>query len=543
MFKALFIVFTLVAATFSIQAGVNLKNGNFYVSYTDIDVPGGKPDLQIKRTYNSRSIGKGWFGFGWASEFETYLKTSADGSIVVHEHGLGARTRFTPKRSINPQASVDKIVSAIKKKRRISATEIKRLEKKLLNNQELRHAYSVQYGVGAKVAAGTTLYSGDRGGRQSLKIMRDGYKRINADGDFDIFDKDGKLVKRARKNGYEAEIKYKNNKVASIKDTFGRQIYFEWYGSGYVKSVWSAGDKKVIYQYKGEDLVEAKDIQNNKYAYSYDRNHNMTKITYADGRYKAISYSPKNYYVSSVREKNGDMTKYNYEVDPRNPELHYWVEVTKNGFDGKPYTNKFEYERRRRSDGSIYNHRIVTILNGVKTETVYSECCSLPLKIARGRDITNFEYNSDGLLIKKTSTRGEFIQISYDEKLKKIKKVVNNDGWTSFAYDKKGNLTKAVSKEGRAVLLVYNSKGHITKMIDQNKGTKKRRTLSFEYNSQGKPVEITMSRVGKINVLYDNYGKILKVKSKQGPKMAYQVTQAFQNLLELIKPSGVSLSI
>ena len=323
----------------------------------------------------------------------------------------------------------------------------------------------------------------------------------------------------------------------------GRQIYFEWHGSGFVKSVWSAGDKKVSYEYKNDDLTKAKDIEGNAYSYDYDRNHNLSKITYMDGRYKEIKYSSKNFYVSSVREKNGDLTKYKYTVDPRNPELHYWVEVTKKGFDDKWYTNKFEYERRKRSDGSIYNHRIVTILNGVKTETVYSECCSLPLKIARGRDVTNFEYNSDGLLVKKTSTRGEFVQISYDQKLKKIKKVVNNDGWTSFAYDKKGNLTKAVSDKGRAVLLVYNSKGHITKMIDKNNKSKKGRTLAFTYNSQGKPVEISMSRVGKINVLYDNYGKILKVKSKQGPKMAFQVTQAFQNLLELIKPSGVSLSI
>ena len=69
------------------------------------------------------------------------------------------------------------------------------------------------------------------------------------------------------------------------------------------------------------------------------------------------------------------------------------------------------------------------------------------------------------------------------------------------------------------------------------------RTLSFIYNSMGKPVEITMDKVGKINVDYDNYGDIKKVESKEGHKMALQVTQAFQNLLSIVKPAGVNLSL
>ncbi len=35
-------------------AGVNLKNGNFYISYTDIVVPGTGKTLDMTRTYNSK---------------------------------------------------------------------------------------------------------------------------------------------------------------------------------------------------------------------------------------------------------------------------------------------------------------------------------------------------------------------------------------------------------------------------------------------------------------------------------------------------------
>jgi hypothetical protein len=37
--------------------------------------------------------------------------------------------------------------------------------------------------------------------------------------------------------------------------------------------------------------------------------------------------------------------------------------------------------------------------------------------------------------------------------------------------------------------------------------------LAFKYNALGKPVEIEMEQIGKINVAYDNYGEIKKVGS------------------------------
>ena len=71
----------------------------------------------------------------------------------------------------------------------------------------------------------------------------------------------------------------------------------------------------------------------------------------------------------------------------------------------------------------------------------------------------------------------------------------------------------------------------------------KQQKLRFKYNNQGKPVEIKMVGVGKINVDYDNYGEIKRVKSKQGHKMALRVTQAFQTLLSIVKPAGVNLNL
>jgi YD repeat-containing protein len=526
-----------------VMAGVNLKNGNFYISYTDIVVPGGDKSLKVVRTYNSKSTEIGWFGFGWGSDFESFLKVSADGSIVIHENGAGARTRFVPKQAIDTTAAAKKIVNIMRKQSSLTETVAKDLVDKLSKNEELRHAYARKFKVEASLPSGTILHSNDRG-IQTVAVTKEGYRRDYSDGKKDYFDKTGKLVQIKDKNGYYIKLDYKGDNVASIKDSNAKQLFFSWYAGGKprVKAIWSAGDKKANYKYDNDDLTESTDVAGNTYKYTYDSNHNMTSVIYTDGSKMQVGYEKKTQFVNSITKRNGSATTYKYESNPKNPNFHYWTFVTKNDINGKPVTNKYEYEIKTKPDGSQYTYRIETMINSVKTETVYSECCSLPLKIQRGNQITNFEYDG-GLLTKKTSSSGEFVKLEYDQKHKKISKVTNNKGWTEFHYDGKGNLQKAFNSGRKAVLLIYDRKGRITKMVDDDRKEKKKRVLSFKYNSLGKPIEIALDKAGKINVEYDNYGEIKKVESKAGHKMALQVTQAFQSLLSIVKPAGVNLSL
>lgn len=540
LFKFLLVLLFSVSA----YAGVSLKNGNFYISYTDILVPGGGHDLKIVRTYNSRATEVGWFGFGWGSDYETYITVSADGSVVVHENGSGALTRFTPKEAVDPVSAANKIIAAMRKKTSLSEKVVSNLRKKLVGDAEIRQAYARKFNVKAKLASGTILYSNQRGLQQIHKIKK-GFKRVYNDGKVEYFNAKGNLTKIKDKNGYIVNFVYgKGGKLASIKDSQAKQLHFSWYPDGKVKEVWSAGDKKVFYKYKANNLVETKDIAGNVFKYDYDNHHNMTQITYSDGSKKVINYDKKTQFVNEVVDRNGESTGYKYDSNPKNPEFHYWTIVTKKSASGKTSSNRYEYEIKTRPDGSQYTYRILTDINSFKTETIYSECCGLPLRIKRGNHTTTFEYNKKGLLTSKSSTKGDYVKLEYHKKFNKITRVVNNKGFTNFTYDKRGNLYKATNSAGKSVLLIYDRKGRITKMVDQDsKAKKKKRVLTFKYNALGKPVEIAMSKVGKINVAYDNYGEIKKVESKSGHKMALQVTQAFQSLLSIVKPAGVNLNM
>jgi len=135
-------VFTLLLSFFTTLlvygTAINYKNGNFFTSFTDLVVPGGEQDLEITRTYNSKSTYEGWFGFGYGSMYETNLKTSADGSVTIYENGAGATTRFVPKDAVNVEAASLRIVEAMKKKETMSESAVKTLVERLKNSAEDR---------------------------------------------------------------------------------------------------------------------------------------------------------------------------------------------------------------------------------------------------------------------------------------------------------------------------------------------------------------------------------------------------------------------
>ena len=537
-----FLLIILGLYSFSSLGGVNLKNGNFYINYTDVIVSGQGPELSIVRTYNSKSTHKGWFGFGWGSDFETSLDVSPDGSVTIFENGSGARTRFVPKGSLDPEEGVNKIISEMKKKASLSDVVVENLKEKLMGDSEPRLAYARKFGVDTEIRVGAVLYSSVRGSQKVVKTST-GYKRVFEDGKFETFDNDGNLTQIMAKDGYKIFLNYRDDRVVSIKDTKAKQLFFDWFESGRVKSISTGSKFKASYEYDGENLVSSTDIAGNTFKFVYDSFHNLTNVKYKDGREMEITYAPQTQFVTKVKDKDGLETEYEYGKNSKNPNLHYWTIVKKKSKSGKEFSSKYEYELKKRPDGSQYTYRILEDIEGFVTETTYSECCGLPLKIVKGEEVTTFEYNERGLLTKRKSSDGDFVELEYHPKLSKITKVVNPNGWTKFEYDKKGNLFKALNNIGKAVLLKYDRSGRITAMVDVDKKKDIRRSLAFKYNALGKPTEIDLKKVGKINVEYDDFGEIKNVSSNSGKKMAVEVTQAFQSLLEIVRPAGVNLSL
>ena len=350
-----FLILTSATATWS---GVNPQNGNFFISYTDLIVDG----AEITRTYNSKTNDSGWFGFGWGSNFETALETSADGSIVVHEHGSGHMSRYVTGTRIDPNIASQKIIDEMIRRKDLTKKEAKALIKKLKSDSMLSHQYSQKYNVKALIAPGSEFKSVN-GEDEKIFANKDGFIRTLSDGAIDTFNLEGKLIKSTDKSGGTVTLEYDKKGLLNVISTSkSGKIFFSWYPSGMVKEVWSDPKSKAEYKYKDKDLVYSKDSKGNVYDFTYDKIHSLTEIVYADKTKKKISYDPKSFFATEVSEPSGLITSYTYGEDPKAPNSKYWTIKTVKEASKKAITTRYDYTIKTGADGTKHTDVKETIL-------------------------------------------------------------------------------------------------------------------------------------------------------------------------------------
>jgi YD repeat-containing protein len=537
----------------SARANVSLRNGNFFVGYTDIIYPGGF-EPKIERVYNSKTRFRGMFGHGWGNEYEAYLSVSADGSVVVHEYGGGAENRFSPL-AFNAgelDKAVENIASTAQKVGVVgSADQLAAYKAKLKGNAQFRNDEWEKFRAQNKLqprqlAAGTQLHS-NRFSYQYITKVATGYLRTFDTGKVEVFDELGRLQKISDKNGNFIDLAYgKDGHIQKLIDNFNRKMFFTFNSAGLLESIDGENSKKAEFKYNAaSELVYSKDVDGNVYTYKYDseQHHNMVEIGYSDKTTMQVAYLGNNMHenVKSVRDRDGTLTEYTYQEAA---DGHFNVGIGVKGVDNKQIsTSKYEYAIKHKADGEEWTYKLTTTLDGDRTETTYNECCGLPLLIVHGGEQTSFEYDAKGHVTKKI-TPTEITELAYDPQASKVSQVKRYSklspkqmNWSQFKYDGKGNLILAKNSEGKGVQLFYDQSGRIRSLVDNT-----HRRIDFKYNENSKPIEITDPQLGTITVSYTNSGEIKKVESTAGRKIALQVTSAFQNLLDIIRPAGVSLS-
>jgi YD repeat-containing protein len=551
MLKMTLLAMTALASTIA-SANVTLKNGNFFLGYTDLSYSGGF-EPKIERVYNSKSPHNGVFGWGWGNEYEVFLTVSADGSVVVNEYGAGAKNRFNPAAfdAAELQAAVDRLAQA--NSAALSSPALMAQYKQKLSSdatfrndewERLKRSGRVK---AREVAVGTKLYS-TKYSYQFITRSKDGYFRAFESGRLERFDEAGRLTRVSDKNNNFIELSYgKDGKPNKIVDNFNRKIFLTFNSQGKVEKIQGENGKESTYRYNelGE-LISARDSDGNTYQYKYssDRRHNLVEVAYADKTTLQVSYWGRDLSenVKRVKDRDGTVTEYSYDRKPAEGLIGIAVAIkTKEGKEVSK--SRYDYTTKRKANGEEWTYRLVSTVDGEKTDTIYNECCGLPLIIKKDGEETTFSYNERGNVTKKV-TPTDVTEITYDAKSGKVARVAEYPKtgkkevqWSQFQYDEKDNLTFAQNSDKKAVRLFYDSNGRIRSMVDH-----KRKRVDFKYNEQSKPIEITDPSLGTITVQYTNSGEVKQVDSTAGRKIAAEVSGSFQNLLEIIRPAGVSLS-
>jgi len=508
---------------------VNTNNGNFSISYSDFSLPSVGVPFEVTRTYNSRSnYVQGFFGVGWSSNLESYLKFS-DRNIVLHEGGGGNALSFKSIGSNKWQSTTSGKQSLVKK------------------NREGKVSYILK--------------------KANLQTVK--------------FDAKGRMTLIADQAGNYLKFIYSSKRLSKIQNNKNKQMSISWgdFGNRPRITLLSSGDLKARFTYdKKGNLKKAIGADAIPYTYAYDDEHNMLRINYQNGSKKKMTYNKIRDWVSSFTDQENNVSEYRYESDALNPENKFGTTVVqyKKGSKNKSYS-KFWYEFRKRSDGSRYNYRTLSNLNGNVSETIFTECCGTPLAISewkiKGRKlasdswkektpsgakkITRFEYYPDGLLKQKISASGVMTKLTYDSKSRKIASVKKKGMQYSYKYDPKGNLKTAVDFGANKKLeLVYDLDGRVKVMIDSKvKNNKNAKYLYFRYKGGPRPVQVKHKNasgkvVGVLNFKYNKQNRFLGMYNAKGQpvstqnelKLAESVARAFKTLVDIVEPASVDLN-
>jgi YD repeat-containing protein len=553
---------------------VDMRNANYADSFTDWNGQGTGYDLRVYRTYNSRTLHNGLFGFGWCSDFETKLSVTPANTIIITECGAGARLEYLP--SSNSASSQNELIKEILEKAkaknpRLTPDQLAEIKSRVSIDPVLLEEFAKQLKIEGKVASGVRYQAPGRS-NEYITVKSNGDKKIYirtlVDGSYQEFSENGLIDRMFDKNGNYLKLQYgKEDRLVGLVDNDGRKLTFEYHPS-MPKIALIKGPKNVTmtYKYTGEDLVAVKDGWGDQYGYEYDDLHNLIKISFPDKTFKAISYNKDRDWVTGFTDRKNCTESYNYEENKKDPFNHYWSTLTKTCDKKVVHKSRYEFFHKQLADGSRYLHRTTQDENGSKVDITFHPKHGKPMQIIRGDVQIQYSYNDNGSLKQKvepTSTtsfeyaspcnkvamiKADYFQLQRElassankAKMQKgaSKKLVKQVT-TQFLYDeKKCQLKAAKNSDGVQVSISYDPKGRVEEIKDQAK-----KVVKIKYETRfGKPSFVSRPGLGSITVNYKDDGSIKEVKSKEGPVVAVQVANIFNNLLELIAPANGEASI
>ncbi len=373
---------------------VNLISGEFYVDERpDITIRSRGPDLSIKRTYRSRLVYDGLFGYGWAWNHSESLLFEQDGAKT---HVIYYDADRTPYRLVDDGAG----------------------------------AYTYPPGV---------LFRLRRQGDVYVMRYRDGSTaKFMARG--------GQLLQKTDPNGNSLRFGYNlKGRLARIRSASGEHLAFSYGSQGKVIRITDFTGRSVHYAYDGQDLITYTNLLGHPTQYQYLsgqenplNNHNMSQYTLPTGDWLKIRYFKNDRVSFHVNRQGG---RFHFLYSPINRYAETWDE---SGYRQKVFWNaRNDIIRRENADGSVQTqkyddfHNLMVQIdeNGYQTLFEY-EPTTTP---GRRRNLTQ---------IKRQITKGgplvTQMKWAYDAKNRVTKRVDNLGYPTQFSYDAKGNLTESL---------------------------------------------------------------------------------------------------
>ncbi|RZJ79825.1 MAG: hypothetical protein EOO47_09570, partial [Flavobacterium sp.] len=425
-FSFYMLIVLLFCLAINVYAGVNIKNGNFYISYTDHSFKD-KGGFELERTYDSKAIDIGIFGFGWGSIIEDRLVFIGDGNIVLkYGGGASGRISFLPrvKNQYLINQCINQLIAVMVKSGDLKNTPISLAnEKAKLLSNDYRTNKWLKYANKGIVKTNLKPYGNYYApgwSNNTLTFYNNTFTNNNASwGEIKNFDTAGNFISMHNKNNELLfNITYEDNKIQTLTDGKGNKFDFEIDVNGRVARIkTSKGESKYEYDDKN-NLIESIDIAKNLYKHQYDKSHNMTKISYVDDTSMQIAYDQSTFFVSSVTNRDRSITQYDYKSfyasDGSIDDNHYatWV-LKKQPNSASIDTSYYEYHYKKTSQGTLYLDKFVK-REGKDYYESKSNALGNVVWFKHNSKKAYLKHNKFGALIEK-ETAQYLLKVNYDE--------------------------------------------------------------------------------------------------------------------------------
>lgn len=395
--------------------GVNLKNGNFYITYTDLIVG----DLKIERTYNSRATGSFEMGYGWGFDYAGHVLLPPDG-VTVLNNGSGSITPLLFQEGSEAGRRETQDLSEAFLRARVSpgTAFARKFTGLLLDDKERRDAMDrvglfrshnhehpiFQGGVAMKPPyfCGNPDCTAAHGGyaiHSDAHIIYGGWNIAGKQG----FAPSGEMLELS--DGKNLPIEVKRNETGNVEMIIQGADYIRFFydSRGNLNRLVGSNGQEAEISINGRgDLVYSRDSGDNEYWHDYDANHNMVRIGYtpmdaAESDEILIDYDEKTF-CNAITDRDGTHTDYLYDTDPDNPEFHYFTSTTRVPLFSPVVHSDVEYLIGNSASGVRHTRKIVHLQEGVTVTWLYDDDGKLESKVSDAS--TPFEkVESDGLTL------------------------------------------------------------------------------------------------------------------------------------------------
>ncbi|RDH84082.1 MAG: hypothetical protein DIZ80_08080 [endosymbiont of Galathealinum brachiosum] len=270
----------------------------------------------------------------------------------------------------------------------------------------------------------------------------------------------------------------------------------------------------------------------------------LSRIEYSDDETMEISYQEFDGLLRVEKYIQGDSKEsYKYEMISESEGVKsFSVDYTlSEGEDTLHY--RVEYEDIYIDDEYAYTRHLKKYKQGeLISEYRHMSRCS-PISIMRYGRTTKFAYDEYDRIVYKESENSilEYIyndinKLAYFQSTSKHGQ--ESKKWIHFSYNENEDLVEAENSDGLHLLLQYDDRHHIVNMRTSET------TIFFTYNDFHKPVRIEVEGKGALIVVYDQNGEIESVDTEgKGHSLALTITRTFQQMLSMLKPANIELSL